>query len=114
MWRLEDGSQVAIIREPFEKAPIVSFGLRPGWSPDGQTLALPNGYDKGMHTVPLIKRNRWGSKCRVEVQEDTKERGRDEGSWRGGGCRRGVQLWSAGVSTSFLADESRPAKPHAD
>ncbi|KAG2443703.1 hypothetical protein HXX76_002051 [Chlamydomonas incerta] len=67
VWRLEDGSAVATIRAPFEKAPIVSFGLRPGWSPDGQTLALPNGYDKGMHTVPLIKRNSWmpGEFCLV-------------------------------------------------
>ncbi|KAG2438957.1 hypothetical protein HYH02_010749 [Chlamydomonas schloesseri] len=67
VWRLEDGSQVAVISEPFAKAPIVSFGLRPGWSPDGQTLALPNGYENGMHTVPLIKRNSWapGEFCLV-------------------------------------------------
>ncbi|GFR47461.1 hypothetical protein Agub_g9187 [Astrephomene gubernaculifera] len=59
VWRLEDGEQVARITEPFVNAPIVSFALRPSWSPDGQTLALPNGLDKGMHIVSLLRRNVW-------------------------------------------------------
>ncbi|KXZ49330.1 hypothetical protein GPECTOR_22g924 [Gonium pectorale] len=59
VWRLEDGVPVARVTEPFAAAPIVTFALRPCWSPDGQLLAVPNGYDKGVHTVPIIKRNTW-------------------------------------------------------
>ncbi len=59
IWRLEDGAKVATIDGPFKNAPIASFALRPAWSPDGQLLTVPNGYDNGMHTAPMIMRNSW-------------------------------------------------------
>ncbi|GLC49216.1 hypothetical protein PLESTB_000195200 [Pleodorina starrii] len=59
VWRLEDGAPAARVVAPFAGAPIVCFALRPAWSPDGQTLALPNGYEAGVHIVPLIRRNTW-------------------------------------------------------
>ncbi|EFJ49808.1 hypothetical protein VOLCADRAFT_117135, partial [Volvox carteri f. nagariensis] len=59
VWRLEDGQQACRLEDPFVGAPIVSFALRPSWSPDGQVLALPNGYENGVHVVPLIRRNTW-------------------------------------------------------
>ncbi|GLI61960.1 hypothetical protein VaNZ11_004523 [Volvox africanus] len=62
VWRLEDGQPACRLTEPFIGSPIVSFALRPSWSPDGQILALANGYEKGVHVVPLIRRNTWAAK----------------------------------------------------
>ncbi|KDD72359.1 hypothetical protein H632_c3459p0, partial [Helicosporidium sp. ATCC 50920] len=59
VWRLEDGSLVARVTQPFSQIISSTFATRLAWSPDGQSLLAVNSYQGATHAAVLIRREQW-------------------------------------------------------
>ena len=65
VWRVEDWTRVAVIREPFLRTQgSATFSLRLCWSPDGRTLTAPNSTNNGQCTAAVLDRETWKARRR--------------------------------------------------
>jgi len=64
VWRCEDWSRVAVIRQPFLRTVGNStFSLRLCWSPDGRTLTATNSTNNGQRTAAVLDRETWKARA---------------------------------------------------
>jgi protein HIRA/HIR1 len=60
VWRTEDWSKVAVIKDPFARTVGSStFSLRLCWSPDGRCLTAVNATNNSQRTAAMLDRETW-------------------------------------------------------